>query len=117
MAVVWAQLDGAAKRQRASPDDTAISPGGAGGAVLVRAVDRTAIFDTLKCPICLDLYNDPTMLSGCGHTFCCDCITKHLQGRKDYNGQCPMCKKPARERDCIVAHVISNVVQAIKSAI
>ena len=77
---------------------------------------REAIADTLKCSVCLDLYDDPLILSGCGHTFCRECITKHLQGRKAYSSQCPECKKPARERDCLPAHRLAAVVQAFKSA-
>ena len=79
-------------------------------------VPASAIADTLKCSICLDLYDDPLILSGCGHTFCRECITKHLQGRKAYSSQCPECKKPARERDCLPAHRLAAVVQGFKSA-
>ena len=80
--------------------------------------NRLAQLDAIKCPICLDLYDDPTSLSGCAHTFCRDCITKHLRGSKPpYYSKCPECKKPATKRDCIPNDSMANVVQAVKRAL
>ena len=75
-----------------------------------------AIIDALKCTICLDMYEDPLMLSGCGHTFCRECIKKWLQGRASHKNVCPHCKMPARWRDCLPAHSLASVVQAVRSA-
>ena len=78
-------------------------------------VDR--ILDALKCPICLDLFDDPLFLSGCAHTFCRKCITKHLRGSKlPYYSKCPECKKPATKRDCLPYDDLASVVQAAKRA-
>ena len=79
-------------------------------------VDR--ILDALKCPICLNVYDDPTTLSGCVHTFCRKCITKHLRGIKPpYYSTCPECKKPATKRDCLPNHDLASVVQVAKRAL
>jgi hypothetical protein len=74
----------------------------------------SAMADALKCSICLDMYDDPLSLSGCTHTFCRECITKHLQGRNAYSSQCPKCKKPAQKRDCLPNYDLAAVVQAAK---
>jgi hypothetical protein len=57
----------------------------------------SAMADTLKCSICLDLYDDPLILSGCGHTFCRECITKHLQGRKGLQQPVPKMQEASAE--------------------
>ena len=72
------------------------------------------IIETLKCSICLDVYDAPMMISGCGHTFCRECIKQHLQGRDEFNKKCPNCKMPARWRDCKPAHAVACVVQVAK---
>ncbi|CAF4221692.1 unnamed protein product, partial [Adineta steineri] len=35
----------------------------------------TSLSELVKCPICLDYYNDPRLLP-CSHTFCFTCITQ-----------------------------------------
>jgi len=42
------------------------------------------------CPVCLETYDDPQILTACGHTFCRKCIDA-LRPRI-----CPSCRKPIR---------------------
>lgn len=44
------------------------------------------LIDDLSCPICISLLRDPFVTS-CGHTFCCSCLTAHLEERST----CPSC--------------------------
>ncbi len=44
-----------------------------------------------ECPICYDEYKiDKMLLTECGHSYCRDCITMHLNTGKECN--CPLCR-------------------------
>lgn len=45
-----------------------------------------SLVDDLSCPICMSLLRDP-FVTACGHTFCCSCLTTHLNARTT----CPSC--------------------------
>lgn len=48
------------------------------------------------CPICLEIFKRPTVLSNCGHIFCFECLTSTLKGRLH---RCPLCR----------AHLLENL--------
>ena len=45
--------------------------------------------DELRCVVCTDVFVNPHSISGCGHTFCHDCISHWLSTRSK---QCPICR-------------------------
>lgn len=45
-----------------------------------------SLVEDLSCPICMSLLRDP-FVTACGHTFCCTCLTTHLNARNT----CPSC--------------------------
>ena len=57
--------------------------------------------DTLKyieCPICLEIYKKPRILTNCGHTFCSRCIIEYISNPSILNKnplviECFVCKK------------------------
>lgn len=53
-------------------------------------VDPHEVSDTLRCPVCMDLFDDPVFCGGrpCQHVFCRECIELALE-RSD---QCPVCR-------------------------
>eukprot|EP00892_Ulva_mutabilis_P002130 jgi/Ulvmu1/11918/UM081_0078.1 len=46
-----------------------------------------ALTDHLKCPVCKEMLREP-YVTGCGHTFCHDCIHHHLE---ETSQKCPSC--------------------------
>ncbi|XP_040214343.1 E3 ubiquitin-protein ligase TRIM39-like [Rana temporaria] len=58
--------------------------------------------DELKCPICLNLYEEPTILM-CGHNFCLDCIATALS-TQEFHGiySCPECREQYTERPMLL---------------
>ncbi|XP_023220811.1 E3 ubiquitin-protein ligase RNF125-like [Centruroides sculpturatus] len=52
------------------------------------AEEELDIFN-IKCPICLDVYVDPVILT-CGHLFCMKCI----KNTNNITKTCPMCRCP-----------------------
>ena len=47
-----------------------------------------AIDGALRCPICKDFFDSAISLPNCGHSFCSECIRRHMS----YQRTCPHCK-------------------------
>ncbi|CEM15557.1 unnamed protein product [Vitrella brassicaformis CCMP3155] len=47
-----------------------------------------AFGEILECPICRDILHDACWFDPCGHAFCRECLTRHLQE----NAWCPVCR-------------------------
>ena len=72
------------------------------------------VLETIRCCICMDTFVDPHLISACSHSFCRDCIHRHLHTRG--NEWCPRCRGPARWRDVLRNHDMAAIVAAILAA-
>ncbi|XP_073409662.1 E3 ubiquitin-protein ligase TRIM62-like [Dendrobates tinctorius] len=71
----------------------------------------------LVCPICLDLYDDPMMLS-CGHNFCQECINLALDSPHGSTAfKCPECNAVFLQRPALQRNLkLRNIVQHLQKA-
>ena len=71
-------------------------------------IDYEAI---LKCPICLDIFDKPKLLS-CGHTFCAKCIDQLLVSSRELHTQfaCPECRRNVDIPQAATDNLPPNVV-------
>ncbi len=61
----------------------------------------------LECPICMEYYVCPKILSGCGHTICNLCVKKLSC---DENILCPMCNKLSSVESLNTNYVVQDLV-------
>nr|XP_054768109.1 E3 ubiquitin/ISG15 ligase TRIM25-like [Lytechinus pictus] len=48
----------------------------------------------LICPLCLDIFDEATILTSCGHTFCRRCLKKYDLTHQDLDHMvCPLCRE------------------------
>lgn len=57
----------------------------------IELVDPDTVSQTLRCPICFDVFQDPVFFIGepCQHVFCRDCLAKSHARQPD---RCPTCR-------------------------
>lgn len=76
----------------------------------------TNLEETLLCPICQGLFNNPQILN-CGHSFCSLCIRKHFDKNlnRTTSDVCPACREKAETADLKVNRNLSTFVASFKS--
>lgn len=82
--------------------------------LLVDASAADAVADDLACPVCLELLNDATILTTCGHTLCNTCIQKLYQSAS-VRKKCPVCRRCLRKQSaaCQPNWAIRKIVSKI----
>ena len=64
--------------------------------------------ETLTCPICLDLFDDPRILP-CSHTFCGKCL--HATGRHSAMITCPLCRYHFIKQALPINRIVLSLVE------
>ena len=64
----------------------------------------------LTCPLCLGIFDDATLLTSCGHTFCRTCLKKYDLSHQDLDHMvCPLCRTVTKLSANRVDDLLPNV--------
>lgn len=74
-------------------------------------LDSASVSDTLKCPVCMEVFEDPVFCGGrpCQHVFCRACVEQALERSE----QCPSCRAPMSAGDLQPHQVINNLLDEV----
>ncbi|XP_030849586.1 E3 ubiquitin-protein ligase Midline-1-like [Strongylocentrotus purpuratus] len=66
--------------------------------------------ENLTCPLCLDIFDEATILTSCGHTFCRKCLKNYDLSHQDLHHMiCPLCRKITKLSANRVDDFLTNV--------
>mmetsp|Transcript_43598 Transcript_43598/g.79428 ORF Transcript_43598/g.79428 Transcript_43598/m.79428 type:complete len:215 (-) Transcript_43598:94-738(-) len=73
--------------------------------------NRSAVSDTLQCPVCMDFFEDPVFCGGrpCQHVFCRLCVEQALEKSE----QCPTCRAPMSPSDLQPHLVVRSLLDEV----
>eukprot|EP00057_Strongylocentrotus_purpuratus_P009174 XP_011663648.1 PREDICTED: uncharacterized protein LOC100892087 [Strongylocentrotus purpuratus] len=77
-----------------------------------KAEEEKASFtsENLTCPLCLDIFDEATILTSCGHTFCRKCLKNYDLSHQDLDHMiCPLCRKITKLSANRVDDFLTNV--------
>ncbi|XP_011663650.2 E3 ubiquitin-protein ligase TRIM71-like [Strongylocentrotus purpuratus] len=70
----------------------------------------TSSSENLTCPLCLDIFDEATILTSCGHTFCRKCLKNYDLSHQDLDHMiCPLCRKITKLSANRVDDFLTNV--------
>ncbi|XP_054832434.1 E3 ubiquitin-protein ligase TRIM39-like [Eublepharis macularius] len=73
-----------------------------------------ALQEEATCSICLDYFQDPLMITDCGHNFCRTCITQYREKLDLGASCCPECRKPFSWANLQTNRRLGNVAELIQ---
>mmetsp|Transcript_68175 Transcript_68175/g.134640 ORF Transcript_68175/g.134640 Transcript_68175/m.134640 type:complete len:265 (+) Transcript_68175:148-942(+) len=76
-------------------------------------LDPAGVSDTLKCPVCFEVFDDPVFCGGrpCQHIFCRQCLEKALER----GSQCPTCRAEISDEDVHPHQAINSLLDELPS--
>ena len=66
----------------------------------------------LECPVCMEYYVSPKILSSCGHTICSNCVNQIGDNEQI---SCPICKKLSLIEMLKTNYVVQDLVYQLKN--
>mmetsp|Transcript_114902 Transcript_114902/g.199096 ORF Transcript_114902/g.199096 Transcript_114902/m.199096 type:complete len:407 (-) Transcript_114902:25-1245(-) len=72
--------------------------------------------DSLKCPLCNQIFRQAILAPCCGATFCSDCVVDRLASASVDNSRCPGCRKEVYAHQLIANEDIRKQVEEITRA-
>lgn len=76
----------------------------------------TRVEESLKCPLCHQLFRQAVLAPCCGATFCSDCVIDRLAHSSIENGTCPGCGKEVLAHQLVANEDIRKQVAKISRA-
>eukprot|EP00057_Strongylocentrotus_purpuratus_P001591 XP_001200022.2 PREDICTED: E3 ubiquitin-protein ligase Midline-1-like [Strongylocentrotus purpuratus] len=66
--------------------------------------------ENLTCPLCLEIFDEATILTSCGHTFCRKCLKNYDLSHQDLDHMiCPLCREITKLSANRVDDFLTNV--------
>eukprot|EP00057_Strongylocentrotus_purpuratus_P014997 XP_011669471.1 PREDICTED: E3 ubiquitin-protein ligase Midline-1-like [Strongylocentrotus purpuratus] len=70
----------------------------------------TSSSENLTCPLCLEIFDEATILTSCGHTFCRKCLKNYDLSHQDLDHMiCPLCREITKLSANRVDDFLTNV--------
>lgn len=69
--------------------------------------------DELTCPVCLEYFSDPVLVTECGHNFCRACVTQCWEDSAR-RLCCPQCREPVPQRLFRPNRSLGNIVHIVR---